>query len=142
MGKVPARPQTPRRQSRRCALGTALVATVAVAALGVAWADGPAFHARVDRPVLYQGQWYAAGRIELVGVGGGELLSLQLDDRKVALMFRQKLGNHHPGDVPVFYFRSTRDGLELVDIAWSGESPRGLVEVLMMVRARPGRAPA
>ncbi len=142
MGYLPARPHASRSLRNWWRLGAGLVSAVAVAALGAAWADGPAFHARVDRPVLYQGQWHAGGRIELVGVGGGELLSLQLDDHRVALVFRHKLGGHHPGDVPVFYFRSAQDGLELVDIAWSGDSPRGLVEVLMMVRARPGRAPA
>ncbi len=142
MKEIANRPHMALSRTLRGSLRVALVVgVVAAAMIGVAWADGPAFHARVDRPVLYHGQLHAAGRIEIVPVGRGDLLSLRLDGHPAALMFGHALGPHHPGDVPEFCFRPSGAALELVSIRWSGAVPPGRVEVLIVVRAQPGRSP-
>ena len=128
------------RKVRR-SLRLALAAVAAAGAVGGNWAAGPAFHASVDRPVLYQGQLYSAGRIELVPVGSGTLLSLRLDGQGAAMLFTHSLGRQRAGEVPEFCFRQVGDVLELADIRWSGSAPKGRVEVLLVVRAQVGRAP-
>ncbi len=125
----------------RRSLGLALAAIAAAGAFGSSWAAGPAFHASVDRPVLYQGQLYSAGRLELVPVGSGTLLSLRLDGQGTAMIFTHSLGRYRAGEVPEFFFRQVGGVLELADIRWSGSAPKGRVEVLMVVRAQVGRAP-
>jgi hypothetical protein len=126
------------RRSLRLAL---IAGAVAVAAIGSGWAVGPAFHAGIDRPVLYRGHLYASGQIELVPVGSGGLLSLRLDGQAAAMIFKHSLGRYRSGEVPEFYFRRVGEALELADIRWSGTDPRGRVEVLLVVRAQIGRAP-
>lgn len=128
------------RKARRV-LRLALATVAAAGTVGISWAAGPAFHANIDRPVLYQGHLYSEGRIELVQVGSGTLLSLRLDGQGAAMIFTHSLGRYRAGGVPEFCFRRVGDALELADIRWSGSTPRGRVEVLMVVKAQVGRAP-
>ncbi len=127
-------------EARRLSL-LVLVAVAACGTVGISWAAGPTYYANIDRLVLYQGHLYSEGRIELVQVGSGTLFSLRLDGQSAAMIFSHSLGRHRTGGVPEFCFRQTGDALELVDIRWSGSTPRGRVEVLMVVQARVGRAP-
>jgi len=142
MGIIASHENQRHHQRIRRSLGTALTAgAVLAAAVGSTWTAGPAFHASLDHPVLYQGRLYSAGQIELVPVGSGNLLSLRLDGRAAAMIFTHSLGRYHAGEIPEFCFRRVGEVLELADIRWSGATPKGRVEVLLVVRAQIGRAP-